>query len=827
MLTSRPAKAFYTPEVSVLNRFSFPTVRGVTRLLDEFHQDAAFSLRLVLRNPGFATVVILTLAVAIGANTANFTVVNALLFKPLPAVAAPHELARVKAGETQMAWPNYEDIRRDNSVFTHLIAQRTFTASLATGERPVRLTGQQTSDNFFVALAARPAMGRTYTPADARRDVVVLADHVWRARLGSDPSVLGRVLTLGGKPFEVVGIMPREFRGISSPGGSADFWIAVDPAAPGLRDRADSAFEVVGRLKPSATHEQAAAVLLVMAGQLRAAHPEIHEGFLRMSVFAVDGIRAFEGMTRRLLPAFAFLGALTIVSGFVLLIGCANIAGMLLGRASARRQEIALRLALGAGSGRLVRQLLTESLVLAVIGGVAGTILANWLAGGFTLVSASLPFGRDVDLQTDARVLTYALGLTAFTAVVFGLAPARRAARFDVVSSLKDHHGGSTARQNMRRTLVGAQVAVSTALLLWSGLFVRSLGRIHDVDPGFDHDGVLLASVTFDRESAQNDAHILTALQQRVRNSGAVHSAGLASIVPLALAGREEFDVSIADAGGAINRRSVLANRLAPGWFDTLRIPFVAGRDFTWDDREGTPRVAIVNETLARRFWNGEAHGKQIVYNRQALEVVGVVRDSKYWTLGETIGPTLYLPFRQGQAHSMTLHVRTADPRATTGVILGEMQRLAPGLSVEIEPMSEAVAVAVRPARVGAVATGAFGTVAILLSVLGVYGLVSFSVVQRRREIGVRKALGATTRDIGLMIVGSMARLTGVGLAIGIGIGVLGAVALRGFLFGVSPLDPATVAAAIAVVTASALIASGLPALAASRVDPVVTLRDT
>lgn len=320
---------------------------------------------------------------------------------------------------------------------------------------------------------------------------------------------------------------------------------------------------------------------------------------------------------------------------------------------------------------------------------------------------------------------------------------------------------------------------------------------------------------------------MLTELQRRVRASGPVLSAGLASIVPLAMAGREAFDVSIADAAGGTSRRPVLANRLAPGWFETVRIPFVAGRDFTWEDREGSPRVAIVNETLARQFWNGAGLGKQIVHNGQPSVVVGVVRDSKYWTLGETIAPTLYLPYRQGLASSMTLHVRTADPRATTSVILGEMQRLAPGVAVDIEPMTDAVAVAVRPAQIGAAATGAFGVLAILLSTLGVYGLVAFFVVQRLREISVRQALGATTNDILLMIMFSSGKLTGLGLVVGLGIGALGAVALRGFIFGVSPLDPATVVADVGFVTIAALAASAVPALTATRVDLVAALRDT
>jgi predicted permease len=522
---------------------------------------------------------------------------------------------------------------------------------------------------------------------------------------------------------------------------------------------------------------------------------------------------------------FAFLGTLTMLSGVVLLIACANVAGMLLGRASARRHEIAMRLALGAGRGRLVRQLLTESLLFAVAGGAAGGLLARWLSQGRAAASAWLPIARNLDLSLDLRVLAYATAVTVFTALIFGLAPARGAARFDVIASLKEDHGGSTGRHALRQTLVGAQVAMATALLLWSGLFGRSLTRARDVDPGFDPAGVLLATVTFDRESPQEIANILGALQQRVRESGA-DAAALATIVPLAMSGREEFDVAITDAAGALSRRSVVANRLSAGWFATVRIPFVAGRDFTAGDREGSPRVAIVNDTLARQFWNGAALGKQIVHNRQVLEVVGVVRDSKYWTLGETAAPALYLPMLQGTPRSVTLFARTADQRTTTRVILADLQRLAPELPADIQPMTEAVAVALQPAQIGAVTTGAFGLVAILLSVLGVYGLVSFAVVQRRREIGVRKALGATASDIGRMIVGSVARLTAAGMAIGLVAGSLGAIALRGFLVDVSPVDPTTVAADLALVTIAALVASGIPALTASRVDPVATLRD-
>ena len=394
-----------------------------------------------------------------------------------------------------------------------------------------------------------------------------------------------------------------------------------------------------------------------------------------MSAESIEGVHAFQGMASLLLPVFAFLALLIMLSGFVLLIGCANIAGLLIGRAAARQREIAMRLALGAGRRRLVRQLLTESLLLAVLGGAAGVLLAIWFVGSAGAIGPRLPIPIDLDLRIDRRVLAYALGLSTFTSLLFGLAPAWSAARFDLVSSLKDDSAGSTARQRLRRVMIVGQVAICTALLVWSGLFLRSLRHVGDINPGFDPSGVLLATVALEEgvvDEAEGD-RLLVEWTQRLTASAGVQSAGLSSIVPLALMGREEFSVSIpGDAPGT--RRRVVASRVSPGWFETVRIPLRMGRDFTWDDRKGAPWVAIVNETLARQFWNGEAIGQRVNYGDRPLEIVGVVRDSKYRTIGETIRPMIYLPFRQVYMPEMTLHVRTTDMSGTRAALTRAMR---------------------------------------------------------------------------------------------------------------------------------------------------------
>jgi putative ABC transport system permease protein len=804
--------------------------RFLSRLLGDFRLDVRLGVRLIARSPGVSAAAILTLAVAIAGNTAIFSVANALLFKPVP-VAAPRELARVRAGQSQMSWPNYEDLRERTNVFSALVAHRRLRVGLSSPDAiPVRLEGEQTSANYFDTLRVAPMLGRTYGPSEPRREVVVLANHTWRVRFGADPSIVGRILTFNDDPFEIIGVMPAGFRGVAPAGFLTDVWFPVADTVRNamVQDRRTSRFEVFGRLNPGIAHAQAAASLSAAGRQIQAEHPELSDGFANVEVFPVDGIGAFRGMSNFVLPLLLFLALMTAMAGVVLLIACANIAGLLIGRATARRREIAVRLALGANRGRLVRQLLTESLVLAFIGGGLGVLVAVWLLGGVNGVVAQLPIPMAFDLQIDRRVLLYALGSSSLAAVVFGLAPARRAARFDVVSSLKHGTNGSVVRQRLRRGLVVSQIAACSALLVWSGLFARSLGRVADVDPGFDPTGVLLARIEFDdlTHDPTQTAQTVVEMQQRLEQAPNVESVGVSTVVPLSLE-NEKFDVMLDGSSTGAQRVRVMANRLTPGWFETVRISLLAGRDFTWDDRAGAPDVVIVNETFARRFWNGDAVGQRLRAFQRDVQVVGVVRDSKYWTLGETVAPTIYLPFQQHYFQYVTFHLRTANRAVATALLTNELRRLAPAVSAHFSPMSDVLSVAVFPARVGAAVSGAFGALAMVLAALGVYGLVAFSVAQRTTEIGVRKAIGAKPTDLVRLILSENVLLAGSGLVVGLGLGTLGANLLRSFITGVSPIDPLTLAGTAMLVMVVALLASASPVLRALRVSPLVVLRDS
>jgi predicted permease len=803
--------------------------RLLSRVLGDLRQDIRLGIRLLVRSPGPSIAAILTLAVAIAGNTATFSVANALLFKPVP-VTAPQYLARVRTGQSHVSWPSYQDLRERTGVFEELVAHRRLRVGLSSRDAlPLKLEGEQTSWNYFDTLRVPPGFGRTYGRDDGRRNVVVLAEHTWRVRFGADPSIVGRVLTLNDRPFEVVGVMPAGFRGLAPAGFLTDVWLPVDdgPGNALLQDRRASRFEVFGRLKPGITRPEAAAAVSTVGRRIHDEHPDGTDTFTDVQVFPVDGIGAFRGMGNFILPLLLFLVLMTGMAGVVLLIACANIAGVLIGRAAARRREIAVRLALGAGRGRLVRQLVTESLVLALIGGGLGVVLALWLLGGVNAAVARMPIPMAFDLQLDRRVLLYAVGVSTLAALVFGLSPARRAARLDVVSSLKTGVGGSVARQRLRRGLVVGQIAACSALLVWSGLFARSLGRVNDVDPGFDPRGVLLARLAFDdlAHDPVQTARTIVGIQQRLEQAPQVESVGLSTVVPLSLE-NEQFDVVLDGSTAGSQRLRVMASRLTPGWFETVRIPRVAGRDFTWEDRAGAPDVAIVNETLARRLSSGPALGQHLRVFDRDVQVVGVVRDSKYWTLGETSRPTIYLPFQQHYFRYLTFHVRTANRTAVTALLTADVRRVAPEVFVDVSPMTDVLSVAVFPARVGAAVTGAFGVLAMMLAALGVYGLVAFNVAQRTAEIGVRKVVGARAIDLVALIVSENALLAGTGLVVGLGLGTLGANLLRSFITDVSPLDPLTLTGTAVLVMGVTLAASASPALRAVRVDPLVVLRD-
>jgi putative ABC transport system permease protein len=470
--------------------------------------------------------------------------------------------------------------------------------------------------------------------------------------------------------------------------------------------------------------------------------------------------------------------------------------------------------------------------LLALAGGAGGVLIAGWITSAVPLALGRLPFPVEVDLALDLRVLLYSLVVSCGAALIFGLAPARRAAAGSLTAALKDEAGAS-GRQRLRHALVIGQVAVCSALLLWGGLFTRSLANVGSIDPGFDPDGVLLADLPISdlaggatdesaRESAVREFH------ERALAMPGVRAVGMGFVVPLALFSREEYGVRIDTPGAEPRAGRVVANTVTPGFFGAIRIPVISGRDFTWRDRQGAPPVVIVNQTAARRFWNGSAVGRRLQIpdddRWMTVDVVGVVGDSKYWTLGEEIAPTVYTPYSQ-RFSGNTLFVRTTDMPAAAGALRAELRRRAPNQPIEVQPMTASIGVAIMPARVGAIVTTTFGVVAMLLSVMGIYGMVAFSVAQRRREIGIRRAIGARARDIVRVVIGGSLARAVAGLAIGIGAGCLLAQAFRGFIVNVSTADPLTIAAVLAAVTGVTLAASTLPALRASRIDPLATLR--
>jgi putative ABC transport system permease protein len=811
-------------------------------------QDLRFGVRRLLKSPGFTAVAVASLALGIGANTAIFSLVNAVLLRPLP-VEKPERLVSVSVlgkDDSMLAfsYPTYKDYRdRSGEVLAGLFAERLAPMSLSRGGNNERVWGYLVTGNYFDVLGVAAARGRTFTPEEDRAalaaPVAVLSHACWLRRFGGDPSVVGRDVLLNGHTFRVVGVMPEGFSGaeiVYTP----EVWVPmtmqewIEPGNAWLERRSTQNIFAIGRLKDGVTTEQAEAALNLLAGQVGREYPDTNEGQKIVLVppgFIVPQLRG---------AMVGFVAVLMGTVGLVLLIACTNLANLLLARASARRKEIALCVALGASRWRLVRQLLTESLLLALAGGAAGLLLAVWILGLVAAYRPPLDVPVWIEAAVDWRVLLFALGASLLTTVLFGLAPALQATRTDLVPALKDAGGqAGRSRSRLRGALVVAQVTLSLVLLVAAGLTLRALARLQTTSPGFAVENGLVASFDLGLQGYDKarGREFQRRLVERVRALPGVRAASLTDLFPLSL-NYSSNDVYIEGRPGSRGANVPLAMvaSVEHEYFDAMGIPVVAGRPFAERDDERAPHVVVVNETFARRFFPGADPARDAIGKRMSFrgdegpwnEIVGVAKDGKYWTIGEAPQMFVYSPTAQGYDPAVTLVVRTAggDPRSLVPALNAEVRAMDPELPLyDVKTVEAHMGVSLFPARVAAALLGGFGLLALLLAGMGVYGVVSYAAAQRTREIGIRMALGARRGDVLRLVAGRGMLLVGLGVCLGL----VGAFALtrfmEGVLYGVSATDPVTFALGVAVLLGVALLACLVPARRATKVDPMVALR--
>ena len=823
-----------------------PAVLGTGRnnMIENIWNDLRYGLRILLRSPVFTAVAVLTLMLGIGANTVIFSLVNALLFRPLPAVQEPDQLTYLSGS---YSYPDYEYLRDGNEVFSGLLAQGgTTSLNLNTGGVPELVVGELVTANFFAVLGATPAMGRCFLPEEERQPgahpVAVIAYGLWQRRFGSDADVVGKTILLNGQRFTIIGVMPSAFIG-DEVGRQRDLWVPMmmqAQLAPSAGSRGGAVLDsrnniwlnVVGRLKPDVSLEQAQAAMAALEGQIAQLQPGQQSDYRRpLELYRVTG-----GTDPRERGDFLPLAALLLsVVGMVLLTACANVAGLLLARAAARQKEIGIRLALGATRARLVSQLLMESLPLALAAGIAGLLLALWLNGFLSAIE--LPGGGTIqlDLQLDKRVLAFTLLLSFLTTVLCGLAPALQASRTDVLPTLKaDAPVLGYRRSRLRSFFVIAQVSLSVLLLLGGGLFLRSLTSAQQVDPGFTINGVLLLPLNLSLGGYKEEAgrEFYRQVTDRMESLPAVHSASLVGRVPLGL-DRGRAVVSIEGANPASKDSEFMTGYNVTGsrYCETMGIALVRGRDFSDTDRKESPAVAIINQTLAGRLWPDENPiGKRLLLGGpkgQPVEVVGLTRDGKYDSLGERPQPFLYRPVTQDYQSTMTLVARSeGDPRALLAAAEEQVRELDRNLAVfHAQTLAEYVRASLAPARLGAMLLGIFGLLGLGLAAVGVFSVVAYSASQRTREIGIRMALGAQPGDVTRLVLKEGMIPVGIGMGLGLGAGFVLAQLVASFLYGVSATDPMTFVSVTLLLAAVAFLACYLPARRATKVDPLATLR--
>ena len=817
--------------------------------------DLRFAVRLLVRSPILTAVAALSLGLGIGANTLIFSLVNEVFLRPLPLKDADRLVSvftsdsrnndNAFGGFLNTSRLNYEDYRQKNEVFESLAAHAGAPLSISggTGE-PEQVFGEIVSGNYFETLGAPMRIGRAFTPEENAKEgaapVTVLSYGLWQRRFGGDPGIVQRTITVNGRAFTVLGVAAESFKGTNAIGGP-QLWVPFAMyreilsgfALEGWNSRRSLLFNITGRLKPGVSIDEAQANMAAIGSALAQEYPN-ENGNRTATLVPLAEATINPGFRGVVVNAG---GLLMVVVGLVLLVACANVANLLLARAAARKQEIAVRLSLGASRGRLIRQLMIESIVLSLVGGAAGFLIAVWTRPALRAMRP--PFLPDdaLTVTIDGSVLLFTAAIAIGTGVLFGLVPALQFSRPDLATELKDRSsvtGAAAKRFTPRNALVVLQVALSFVALIGAGLFLRSLNQAQLIDPGFDSSKLAVMSFNLTAQGLSLEAASERQRQilERVRSIGGVERASYASFAALGGGG---FLRSVFLEGQDVNDRRagrlVQINNISDDYFETMAIPILRGRDFTERDAVGMPAVVIINETMAKRFWpDQDPLGKRFRFfgQEQLTEVVGVARDSKYNFIGEAAQPFIYQPLRQTPQPAITLQVRSANPDAALGTVRSVVQQMESNMPlVGVFTMRSIFEQALWAPRMGALLLAIFGGLALLLASIGVYGVMAYAVNQRQRELGIRLALGATSSEVRGMVFRQGLGLTIVGVVLGLAAAFGLTRLVANLLFNMSPVDPITFTLIPIVLIAVASLAIYLPARRASRVDPVIALRSS
>ena len=812
--------------------------------LDDLFQDLRFGARMLARSPGFSFLAILCLTLAIGANAAVFSWIEGILLRPFPLVADQDRLMAVantnrgSADTFDMSWPDFQDLARASTLIDAFIAEKITGTTLSIGDRAVRAPGSMVSANYFDAIGVHPVLGRGFEPGeDSGRNahpVTVISYQMWQERFHGDPAVIGKTQVLAGLPHTIVGVAPNGFFG-TFVGYAFQFWVPVsmqtqfDAGVYKLEDRGARWIEGFARPKSGVTIEQAQAESSAIAARLEAEYPETNRGW---------GVRLFPLWQTPFNNAATFLptlGIALLVVLSVLLIACANVGNLLLVRAFARQQEMTIRLAVGAGRRRLIKQLLTEGLILSAIAAAGGLVVAHWLRDAVALLTP--PRGGillRLPGELDWRVLAVSGGVCLISTVLFGLVPAVLASQVDLAGALRSESGGIIGARSkawIRSTLVVVQMTLSFVLLVGAGLLIQSMQAIRHANPGFSTQGVVTTSV--DLFTAGYDPQRAKLFQDelidRVQSLGGVESAAFSRQTPFTYRSYSSAAIAVDGYDAPLDQQpSADYNEIGPGFLATMGIPLVSGREFTRADNETAPPVAIVDETMAAQFWRGlDPVGRRVQVKGTWMQIVGVARTAKYRNLLEAPKPFFYVPLRQNFSASAGLQIRTPQSTAALApALVREIHALdanvAPG---ELITMREQVERTTASQRVAFTILVVFGGLALMLAAIGLYGVMASTVSQSTRELALRMALGAGASDLLQLVLSKGLLLTAGGVALGV-VAALEATRLMGYLlYKVSPRDPLAFAWAVAVIAIASLTACFVPAWRATRTDPLRALR--